>query len=192
MIAPNFVSKELMMATENPRREERRHSTTRTWTGPERRSRFAAGAGGQLLERGEGVADPVGSLGDDRDLFSSEGEPGSNVGGPFGGPVHPNDGLGAVGTDDRGRMSGDDPDGDGDDPDRIDGGTGGEGGFSSLAGGRFPAEGSSDDAPNYGDWLRHSTGGTSGAVGHEGFDFDGENTWGEEQRDAERKEETGG
>ena len=74
------------------------------------------------------------------------------------------------------------------DPDRIDGGTRGEGGFSSLAGGRFPGGGSSDDAPNYGDWLRHSTGGTSGALGHEGFDFDGENTWGESQRERERPE----
>lgn len=179
------------MTSDNAPRDERRHTTSKPWTGPERRRRFAAGAGGQLLERGERVADPVGSLDDDLDLFSGEGEPGTNIGGPLGGPVHPSDGLGAVGTDDRGRMSGDDPDGEGDDPDRIDGGTGGEGGFSSLAGGLSPNEGSPDDAPNYGDWLRHSTGGGSGALGHEGFDFEGENTWGESQRDAERKDEGG-
>ena len=134
------------MASEGAPREERRRMTTRQWNGPERRSRFAASAGGQLLEGSEGVSDPVGSLGDDTDLFSDvyvrdlqtgarkEVPPGGHVGG------NPNRG---------------------DEPDHIDGGTGGEGGFGTLAGGISKGEGSPDDAPNYGDWVRHSTGTTS-------------------------------
>ena len=39
------------MASEDAPREERRRTTTRQWNGPERRSRFASSAGGQLLER---------------------------------------------------------------------------------------------------------------------------------------------
>jgi osmotically-inducible protein OsmY len=70
-------------------------------------------------------------------------------------------------------------------------GTGGEGGYSTLGGGVYPDEGSSDDAPSYGDWQRHSTGATSGARGQEGFGNPGENTWGEEQFRAERREEQG-
>ena len=46
-----------------------------------------------------------------------------------------------------------------------------------------------DDAPNYGDWVRHSTGATSGAIGHEGYDFEGENTWGESERKRERADD---
>lgn len=159
------------MASEDAPREERRRTTTRQWNGPERRSRFASSAGGQLLERSEGVADPVGSLGDDPDLFSTEGEEGTNIGGRYGGPVHQ-----VGGNPNRG-----------DEPDHIDGGTGGEGGFGTLAGGISKGEGSADDAPNYGDWLRHSTGTTSGAVGHEGYDFEGEGTWGESERERERE-----
>ncbi len=163
------------MAKDETPGEERRRAATRHWTGPERRSRFATGAAGQLLERGEGVADPVGSLGDDRDVFSGEGEPGTNIGGRFGGPVH----------DVTLRANR------GDEPDHVDGGTGGEGGFSTLAGGIYNGEGSADDAPNYGDWTRHSTGTTSGAIGHEGFDFEGEGTWGESERARESVDETG-
>ncbi len=48
-----------------------------------------------------------------------------------------------------------------------------------------------DDTPSYGDWQRHSTGATSGARGQEGFGNPGENTWGEEQFQAERREEQG-
>jgi osmotically-inducible protein OsmY len=70
-------------------------------------------------------------------------------------------------------------------------GTGGEGGYSTLGGGVYPDEGSPDDAPGYGDWQRHSTGATSGARGQEGFGNPGENTWGEEQFRAERREEQG-
>ena len=70
-------------------------------------------------------------------------------------------------------------------------GTGGEGGYSTLGGGVYPDEGSSDDAPSYGDWQRHSTGATSGARGKEGFGNPGENTWGEEQFRTERREEQG-
>ncbi len=70
-------------------------------------------------------------------------------------------------------------------------GTGGEGGYSTLGGNVYPDEGSADDAPSHGDWQRHSTGATSGARGQEGFGNPGENTWGEEQFQAERREEQG-
>ena len=50
---------------------------------------------------------------------------------------------------------------------------------------------SSSDAPAHGDWQRHSTGASSGARGQEGFGNPGENTWGEEQFRAERREEQG-
>ena len=163
------------MASERAQSDERRRATAKPWAGPERRSRFAAGAGGQLLERGEGVADPVGSLGDDTDAFSTEGEAGTNIGGRYGGPAH---------------EAGENPNR-GDEPDHIDGGTGGEGGFGTLAGGISKGEGSSDDAPNYGDWIRHSTGTTSGALGHEGLDFEGEDTWGESERRREQADASG-
>src|SRR5947207_14251521 len=39
----------------------------------------------------------------------------------------------------------------------IEGGPGGDGGFSTLGGGVYPDEGSEDDAPSYGDWQRHSS-----------------------------------
>ena len=48
-------------------------------------------------------------------------------------------------------------------------------------------QGDADDAPRYGDWVKHSTGTTSGARGHEGEDFPGENTLGEEQAEQERR-----
>jgi osmotically-inducible protein OsmY len=70
-------------------------------------------------------------------------------------------------------------------------GTGGEGGYSTVGGDVYPDEGSTDDAPRHGDWQRHSTGATSGARGQEGFGNPGENTWGEEQFRAERREEQG-
>ena len=46
-------------------------------------------------------------------------------------------------------------------------------------------------APNYGDWIRHSTGTTSGALGHEGLDFEGEDTWGESERRREQADASG-
>lgn len=70
-------------------------------------------------------------------------------------------------------------------------GTGREGGYSTLGGGVYPDEGPSEDAPHYGDWQRHSSGATSGARGQEGLGSPGEHTWGEEQYDAERREEQG-
>ena len=70
-------------------------------------------------------------------------------------------------------------------------GTGGQGGSSTLGGGVYSDEGSSDDAPRYGDGQRHRTGASSGARGQEGFGRPGENTWGEEQFRAERREEQG-
>jgi len=75
--------------------------------------------------------------------------------------------------------------------DRI-GGTGGDGGYSTLGGGVYPDEGSPDDAPGYGDWQRHSTGAGSGARGQEGLSFPGERTWGEAQFRQERQEEQRG
>ena len=54
--------------------------------------------------------------------------------------------------------------------------------------GELTTQGDADDAPRYGDWVRHSTGTTSGARGHEGEDFPGEHTWGEEQAERERRE----
>jgi osmotically-inducible protein OsmY len=74
---------------------------------------------------------------------------------------------------------------------RGTGGTGGEGGYSTLGGGVYPDEGAPEDAPSYGDWGRHSTGATSGARGREGLGFPGERTWGEAQSSAERREEQG-
>ena len=100
------------------RGEDRRRENA-GWTGPERRSRFAPGAGGQLLEAG---------------------------------------------------------------------GTGDVGGAVSLGDGIFEGQGTAEGAPRYGDWTRHSSGTTSGARGHEGVDFPGENTWGEEEAERERKE----
>lgn len=77
-------------------------------------------------------------------------------------------------------------------PNDRSGGTGGEGGYSTLGGGVYPDEGDPDDAPSYGDWQRHSSGGTSGARGHEGYSYPGEHTWGEAQSKRERQEEQRG
>jgi BON domain len=76
-------------------------------------------------------------------------------------------------------------------PNRRVSGRGPEGGFSTLGGGVYPDAGDYDDTPHYGDWQRHSSGGTSGARGQEGLGFPGERTWGEEQYNAERREEQG-
>jgi hypothetical protein len=76
-------------------------------------------------------------------------------------------------------------------PNPRSGGTGGEAGYSTLGGGVYPDEGSSDDAPRHGDWQRHSSGGTSGARGQEGMGHPGEQTWGEDQFRAERRQERG-
>ena len=64
------------------------------------------------------------------------------------------------------------------------------GAAASLQGtaGDTTTPGDADDAPNYGDWVRHSTGTTSGARGHEGEDFPGEQTWGEAQAERERRD----
>src|SRR5215207_6163643 len=124
----------------------------------------------QLLERGEGpsrdeVIDPEV---DSPSEITSEGGPGTDASYPLGPRTvrrdPPNDRMG---------------------------GTGGDGGYSTLGGGVYPDEGSGDDAPNYGDWQRHSSGATSGARGQEGLGFPGEHTWGEEQYRAERREEQG-
>jgi osmotically-inducible protein OsmY len=77
-------------------------------------------------------------------------------------------------------------------PGTDSGSVAGEGGYSTLGGGVYPDEGSADDAPSYGDWSRHSTGGTSGARGQEGFSFPGEHTWGEAESRRERREEQRG
>jgi osmotically-inducible protein OsmY len=125
----------------------------------------------QLLERGEGPTA-------EEQIDPSVDSPSEVV----------NEGGAAADSSDRfgGRKSGvDEPD------NRGMRGTGGEGGYSTLGGGVYPDEGSPDDAPSYGDWQRHSSGATSGARGQEGFGDPGENTWGEEQSRAERREEQG-
>ena len=167
-------------------RPERRSGERGNWKGAERRSRFAAGAGGQLLERsddpiGEG---PTGHLEDGTTEFTSEGERGANIPNRYGG-FETRDDEGASGEDERADRGGDEPD-------RVSGGTGGEGGFSTIGGGIYQDEGDVEDAPRHGDWPRHSTGATSGARGHEGIDFPGEDTWGEAQAEAERGEGDGG
>lgn len=163
-------------------RQERRSGERGNWTGPERRSRFAAAAGGQLLERSDDPVgeSPTGSLEDGTSEFTSDGGTGTNIPNRYGGFETRND-QGVSGEDDRAGRGGDDTD-------RPTGGTGGEGGFSTIGGGIYQGEGDTDDAPRYGDWPRHSTGATSGARGHEGHDFPGENTWGEAQADEERRE----
>jgi|GEM_PF-2790230 len=125
----------------------------------------------QLLERGEGpsrdeVIDPEV---DSPSEITSEGGPGTDASYPLGPRTvrrdPPNDRMG---------------------------GTGGDGGYSTLGGGVYPDEGSKDDAPSYGDWQRHSTGAGSGARGREGLSFPGERTWGESQFRGERQEEQRG
>ena len=166
-------------------RPERRSGQRGEWKGPERRSRFAPGARGQLLERSDDpVGDgPTGTLEEGTTEFTSDGGFGANIPNRFGG-FRTDDDQGVSGEDDR-------TDRRGDDPDRVSGGTGGEGGFSTIGGGIYQDEGDVEDAPRHGDWSRHSTGTTSGARGHEGHDFPGERTWGEAQADAERADESG-
>jgi osmotically-inducible protein OsmY len=126
----------------------------------------------QLLERGEGpTEDEVLDPGvDSPSEITSEGGSGSDAayrgGGPQSGSREP--------------------------PNERISGTGGEGGYSTLGGGVYPDEGDPDDAPSYGDWQRHSSGGTSGARGQEGLGFPGEQTWGESQFRRERQEEQRG
>jgi hypothetical protein len=125
----------------------------------------------QLLERGEGptAEEQIDASVDSPSEITNEGGPASEPSDRFGG-----------------RFSGR-----GDPPNPRSGGTGGEGGFSTLGGGVYPDEGASEDAPGYGDWQRHSSGTDSGARGQEGFIYSGEQTWGEEQFKAERREEQG-
>jgi hypothetical protein len=108
----------------------------------------------QLLERGEGPDGPVGSFEGSPSEFTTEGGRGTNT------PDH----EGGIGL-----------------PHEFRGETGGVGGYSTIGGGVYWGEGSYLDAPNYGDWNRHSSGATP-APGHEGFDYPGEDTWGESLR----------
>jgi hypothetical protein len=126
----------------------------------------------QLIERGEGptAEEQIDPAVDSPSEVTSEGGLGGDSSDAFGGGL----------TDPR------------DVRNPRDGGTGGEGGFSTLGGGVYTDEGGPDDAPAYGDWQRHSSGTDSGARGQEGFGFPGEHTWGEEQFRAERREERGG
>lgn len=159
---------------------DRRRGGTAIWEGPERRgSRISPAAGGQLLEEGDAPLGPVGTFGESNSEFTSQGGEGSN---------QPNDWthqrnqteLGALGTDDR----------EGREPDEADprsGGTGDEGGAATLGGGVYQGQGETEDFPRHGDWGRRTSGASSGARGHEGEDFPGENTFGEAQAEAERK-----
>jgi osmotically-inducible protein OsmY len=119
----------------------------------------------QLIERGEGPDGPVGSFAGGSGDFTSEGGRGTNTPDRWGGPE---------------RDPRDDP------PNPRTANTGGEGGYATLGGGTYYGEGDRDDAPRYGDWGRNATGATSGARGQEGFDYPGEHTWGESQREQER------
>ena len=161
-------------------RGEDRRRESGGWTGPERRSRFAPAAGGQLLEEGAVPTGPTGQREDNPNEFTSDGGEGTNSPNQWTGPRNRST-IGTPGVDDRETRE----------PDEADpatGGTGDEGGAATLGGGVFEGQGSEEDAPRYGVWTRHSTGTTSGARGHEGLDFPGENTWGEEEADRERKE----
>jgi osmotically-inducible protein OsmY len=121
----------------------------------------------QLLERGEGPtpAELIDPSVDSPSEITIEGGPGTDASYAFGGPLRePRE-----------------------PPNERTGGTGGDGGYSTLGGGVYPDEGSPEDAPRYGDWQRHSSGTTSGARGQEGLSFPGEQTWGEERDAAERE-----
>ncbi len=160
---------------------DRRSPRAEAWRGPERR--IASPAGGQLLEEGDQPSGPIGNFGGSDTEFTTTGGQGSN---------EPNDWTlqrnqtdpGELGTDDReGREH--------DEADPRTGGTGDEGGAATIGGGVYEDQGETEDAPRYGDWTRHSTGATSGARGHEGEDFPGENTFGESQADDERRTQMG-
>ncbi|HEY3011280.1 MAG TPA: hypothetical protein VGJ36_00940 [Gemmatimonadales bacterium] len=150
--------------------QTRRQSPRRSGPGVSRRTIKRDEDTSQLLERGEGPTaeeqiDP--SVGSPSEV-TSDGGPGVDASDRYGGSFSEPGDVRHPGT-----------------------GTGGEGGYSTLGGGVYPDEGSDEDAPNYGDWQRHSSGATSGARGQEGLGFPGEATWGEEQYTAERKEEQG-
>ena len=160
---------------------ERRRPRAEAWRGPERR--IAPAAGGQLLEEGDQPAGPIGNFAGSDTEFTTAGGQGSN---------QPNDwtfqrdqtDTGAQGADDREARE----------PDEADprtGGTGDEGGAATLGGGVYEDQGEPEDAPRYGDWVRHSSGTTSGARGHEGEDFPGEHTFGEAQAEDERSSAMG-
>jgi len=157
---------------------DRRTGRAKGWKGPERRH-ISPDAEGQLLEQGDQPAGPAGSFAGSSTEFTTGGGEGSNEPNEFTAQRNRTD-VGALGTDDR----------EGREPDEADprrGGTGDEGGAATLGGGVFEGQGDADDAPRYGDWVKHSTGTTSGARGQEGEDFPGENTWGEEEAERERR-----
>jgi len=152
------------------------------WHGPERRARIARNAAGQLLEEGDAPSGPVGTLEDNPNEFTSRGGKGTNTPNEWT-EIRNRSDVGARGADDReGRQL--------DEADPETGGTGDEGGAATLGGGVHEGQGNPEDAPSHGDWVRHSTGTTSGARGHEGIDFPGEHTWGEEEAERERKEQS--
>jgi hypothetical protein len=126
----------------------------------------------QLLERAEGPTEEeqLDPSVDSPSEVTSEGGPGTDASDRYGGP-------GRFGQQREHR--------------RRAAGTGGEGGYSTLGGGVYPDQGAPEDTPSYGDWQRHSSGTTSGARGQEGIGFSGEHTWGEEQFNAELREEQG-
>jgi osmotically-inducible protein OsmY len=125
----------------------------------------------QLLERGEGptAEEQIDESVDSPSEITTEGGPGGDSSDAYGGS-----------RSNPGEL-----------PNQRSGGTGGEGGYSTLGGGVYPDEGDPDDAPSYGDWQRHSSGASSGARGQEGMAFPGEHTWGEEQFETELREEQG-
>jgi len=160
---------------------DRRRPRAEAWRGPERR--IATPAGGQLLEEGDQPTGPIGNFGGSDTEFTTAGGQGSN---------QPNDwtyrrdqtGVGALGTDDREARE----------PDEADprtGGTGDEGGAATIGGSVYEDQGETEDAPRYGDWVRHSSGTGSGARGHEGEDFPGEHTYGEALAEDERSSAMG-
>ena len=150
------------------KRPDAKGADARQKRGPERRVKRDRRTS-ELLERGEGPADPVGSFEGSPSEFTTEGGRGTNTPDRQGGPMR------------RERQP----------PDERTGNTGGEGGVATLGGGVYYGEGSYHDAPNYGDWTRHGGGATSGARGRGGLDFPGERTWGESQRAAEQRQVTG-
>jgi hypothetical protein len=156
---------------------DRRRGRWRGWDGPERR--IASAAGGQLLEQGDRPGGPIGNFAGSDSEFTTSGGLGSNEPNDWTHQRNQTD-VGALGADDR----------EGREPDEADprtGGTGDEGGAATLGGGVYEGQGEPEDAPRYGDWVRHSTGTTSGARGHEGEDFSGENSFGEAQAETERE-----
>lgn len=157
---------------------DRRRARQKPWRGPERR--IAPAALGQLLEEGDRPSGLAGTREDNPNEFTSEGGAGSNTPNEWT-ELRNRTTTGEPGTDDQEERELDEAD-----PETA--GTGDEGGAATLGGGIFEGQGQLEDAPRYGDWIRHSSGTTSGARGHEGEDFPGEQTWGEEEAERERKE----